>query len=149
MALSVVRLQDRLLRLVISRPCIIDWIMWTKLMNNPRKREPKRIAVIDPERCFGAFACSICQAACPVEDCIIEEQDAYGRWVCAVRIDKCIGCGLCVTLGNTTAPQPRDFGCPADYDAINMHDWEEVLDVVKAETGITESATADSSEATS
>ena len=84
--------------------------MWTKLMNRPRKRAPKKIAVIDPERCFGAFACSICQAACPVEDCIIEEPDAYGRMVCAVRVDKCIGCGLCVTVGNPTAPQPRDFG---------------------------------------
>ena len=41
--------------------------------------------------------------------------------VCAVRADLCIGCGLCVTLGNPTAPQQREFGCPADYDAINMH----------------------------
>jgi ferredoxin len=52
--------------------------------------------------------------------------------VCAVRVDKCIGCGLCVTLGNTTAPQPRDFGCPADYDAIDMHDWDEVVDLLGA-----------------
>ena len=102
------------------------------MMTNPRKRAPKRIAVIDPERCFGAFSCSICQAACPVDDCIIEEKDADDRWVCAVRVDKCIGCGLCVTLGNTTAPQPRDFGCPPDYDAINMHDWDEVVDMLEA-----------------
>jgi len=99
-------------------------------MNNPRKRAPKKIAVIDPERCFGAFACSICQAACPVEDCIIEEPDTYGRMVCAVLIDKCIGCGLCVTLGNPTAPQPRDFGCPADYDAIDMHAFDDVVQAV-------------------
>ena len=46
--------------------------------------------------------------------------------VCAVRADLCIGCGLCVTLGNPTAPQQREFGCPADYDAINMMPWEEV-----------------------
>ena len=105
--------------------------MWTKLMNNPRKRLPKMIAVIDPDSCFGAFACSICQAACPVEDCIIEEQDANGRWVCAVLVDKCIGCGLCVTLGNPTALQKRDFGCPADYDAINMHDWDEVATLLE------------------
>jgi NAD-dependent dihydropyrimidine dehydrogenase PreA subunit len=110
--------------------------MWTKLMNNPRKRAPKRIAVIDPDRCFGAFACAICQAACPVEDCIIEEKDANDRWVCAVVIDKCIGCGLCVTLGNATAPQPREFGCPPDYDAIDMHDWSDVLSVVEEEAGV-------------
>lgn len=108
--------------------------MWTKLMNKPRKRAPKRIAVIDPERCFGAVACSICQAACPVEDCIIEEPDSYGRMVCAVVIDKCIGCGLCVTLGNTTAPQPRDFGCPPDYDAIDMHDFSDVVEALEVES---------------
>ena len=39
--------------------------MWTKMMTNLRKRDPKMIAVIDPVQCFGAFACSICQAACP------------------------------------------------------------------------------------
>ena len=100
-------------------------------MNRPRKRSPKSVAVIDPDRCFGAFACSICQAACPVEDCIVEEEDANGRWVCAVRADKCIGCGLCVTLGNPTAPQPRDFGCPPDYDAIDMMSFDDVVDVLE------------------
>ena len=55
--------------------------------------------------------------------------------VCAVRIDKCIGCGLCVTLGNPTAPQPRDFGCPPDYDAIDMDDYANVVDVLEAESG--------------
>jgi NAD-dependent dihydropyrimidine dehydrogenase PreA subunit len=107
--------------------------MWTKLMNRPRKRAPKNVAVIDPDRCFGAFACSICQAACPVEDCIVEEQDANGRWVCAVLVDKCIGCGLCVTLGNPTAPQPRDFGCPPDYDAINMMTFDDVVDALEGD----------------
>ena len=117
-------------------------LMWTKMMNRPRKKPPKKIAVIDPERCFGAFACSICQAACPVEDCIIEEPDVYGRMVCAVRVDKCIGCGLCVTLGNPTAPQPRDddlvlaeagvlsewvVSCPPDYDAIDMEAFEDTI----------------------
>jgi ferredoxin len=70
--------------------------MWTKMMSGPRKKAPKTIAVIDPDRCFGAFACSICQAACPVADCIVEEPDRDGRMVCAVRADLCIGCGLCV-----------------------------------------------------
>ena len=43
------------------------------------KKAPKTIAVIDPDRCFGAFACSICQAACPVAGCIVEEPDRDGR----------------------------------------------------------------------
>ena len=120
---------------------IIGLPMWTKLMNRPRKRLPKMIAVIDPERCFGAFACSICQAACPVEDCIVEEPDVYGRMVCAVRVDKCIGCGLCVTIGNPTAPQPRDFGCPADYDAIDMETYDEVV-MAMSEAAAAEAETA-------
>lgn len=101
--------------------------MWTKMMGGPRKKPPKTIAVIDPDHCFGAFACSICQAACPVAGCIVEEPDRDGRMVCAVRADLCIGCGLCVTLGNPTAPQQREFGCPPDYDAINMVPFEDVV----------------------
>ena len=107
--------------------------MWTKMMSGPRKKTPKTIAVIDPDRCFGAFACSICQAACPVAGCIVEEPDRDGRMVCAVRADLCIGCGLCVTLGNPTAPQQREFGCPADYDAINMMPFEEVVRILQTE----------------
>ena len=105
--------------------------MWTKMMSGPRKKAPKTIAVIDPDRCFGAFACSICQAACPVADCIVEEKDRDGRMVCAVRADLCIGCGLCVTLGNPTAPQIREFGCPPDYDAINMMPFDLVVKVLE------------------
>jgi ferredoxin len=107
--------------------------MWTKMMGGARKKAPKTIAVIDPDRCFGAFACSICQAACPVANCIVEEPDRDGRMVCAVRADLCIGCGLCVTLGNPTAPQQREFGCPADYDAINMVPFEEVVKLLQAQ----------------
>ncbi len=109
--------------------------MWTKLQNTARKKPPRQVAVIDPEACFGAYACSICQAACPVENCIVEAKDANGRWVCAVLIDKCIGCGLCVTIGNPTAPGKRDFGCPADYDAIDMVTYTDVVDAVAADLG--------------
>ena len=101
-------------------------------MGGPRKKAPRTIAVIDPDRCFGAFACSICQAACPVAACIVEVPDVNGRMVCAVRADLCIGCGLCVTLGNPTAPQQREFGCPPDYDAINMAPFEDVVKALKA-----------------
>jgi ferredoxin len=107
--------------------------MWTKMMSGPRKKAPKTVAVIDPDRCFGAFACSICQAACPVAGCIVEEPDKDGRMVCAVRADLCIGCGLCVSMGNPTAPQQREFGCPVDYDAINMLPWEEVVKLLTSD----------------
>jgi Na+-translocating ferredoxin:NAD+ oxidoreductase subunit B len=115
--------------------------MWTKMMTGPRKKAPKTIAVIDPDRCFGAFACSICQAACPVAGCIVEEKDRDGRMVCAVRADLCIGCGLCVTLGNPTAPQVREFGCPPDYDAINMMPWEDVLKILTTDKSEVEAQT--------
>ncbi len=106
--------------------------MWTKQMAGLRKKAPRTIAVIDPDRCFGAFSCSICQAACPVAGCIVEVPDRDGRMVCAVRADLCIGCGLCVTLGNPTAPQQREFGCPSDYDAINMVPFEDMVTALKA-----------------
>jgi hypothetical protein len=37
-----------------------------------------------------------------------------------------------VTLGNPTAPQQREFGCPADYDAINMMPFEDVVKMLTA-----------------
>ena len=96
-------------------------------MTNPRKKAPRKIAVVSADRCFGALACSICQAACPVAGCIIEAPDPDGRLVCVVVPELCIGCGLCVALGNPTAPQKREFGCPADYDAIDMLPYEEAI----------------------
>src|SRR4051812_44318100 len=114
--------------------------MWTKMMGGPRKKAPKTIAVIDPDRYFGAFACSICQAACPVAGCIVEEPDVNGRMVCAVLADLCIGSGLGVNLGNPTVPQDREFGCLAEYDAINMLPFEEVVRLLTAQPEQTESA---------
>jgi hypothetical protein len=38
---------------------------------------------------------------------------------------------LCVTLGNPTAPQQREFGCPADYDAIDMVAFENVVKILQ------------------
>ena len=116
--------------------------MWTKQMSAQRKKDPRTIAVIEPDKCFGAFACSICQVACPVSGCIVEVPDQDGRMVCAVRADLCIGCGLCVALGNPTAPQKREFGCPADYDAIDMAPFNEVVQALEsAESGELETQT--------
>ena len=97
------------------------------MMAGPRKKAPKTIAVIDPDQLFRRVCVLDLPGRLPVAGCIVEEPDRDGRMVCAVRADLCIGCGLCVTLGNPTAPQQREFGCPADYDAINMMPWEEVV----------------------
>jgi hypothetical protein len=34
-------------------------------------------------------------------------------------------------LGNPTAPQQREFGCPSDYDAIDMVPFEDVVKVIQ------------------
>jgi hypothetical protein len=41
---------------------------------------------------------------------------------------------LCVTLGNPTAPQQREFGCPPDYDAINMMPFEDVVKLLQGDS---------------
>ena len=104
------------------------------MMSGPRKKAPKTIAVIDPDRCFGAFACSICQAACPVAGCIVEEKDRDGRMVCAVRADLCIGCGLCVTLGN---PPPLRFASSAAA-RLRRHQHDAVRDGGEGARGVRE-----------
>ena len=53
-------------------------------------------------------------------------------WAMIIDVEKCIGCGLCVTLGNPTAPQVREFGCPPDYDAINMMPFDVVVKVLES-----------------
>ena len=68
--------------------------------------------------------------------CIVEEPDRDGRMVCVVRADLCIGCGLCVTLGNPTAPQQREFGCPMDYDAIDMLPFEQVVKALQGDEAL-------------
>src|SRR5256885_7530976 len=98
--------------------------MWTKMMGGPRKKAPKTIAVIDPDRCFGAFACSICQAACPVAGCIVEEKDRDGRLVCAVRADLCIGCGFCRSRRDPHPPHGAGVRPPGDYDARHTMPFE-------------------------
>ena len=65
------------------------------------------------------------------------KKDRYGNTITLqqprVDIDKCIGCGLCVTVGNETAPGNRDFGCPPDYDAIDMSAFDDVVQAVSRE----------------
>jgi hypothetical protein len=46
-----------------------------------------------------------------------------------------------VTLGNTTAPQQREFGCPPDYDAINMMPFEEVVKMLTSPAATEQTST--------
>ena len=95
----------------------------------PRKKAPKTIAVIDPDSCFGAFALldlsgrlSRSPAASSKNPTAMDEWSAPCAPTCASAA------ASASPLGNPTAPQQREFGCPADYDAINMMPWEECIE---------------------
>jgi len=83
-----------------------------------RRKQPRRLAVIDRINCTG---CEACCEVCPV-DCIDLRTEGLGvmgqgRW-CEIDLARCIGCELCIRL-----PRPRDDPfqltiCP--WDAIEM-----------------------------
>lgn len=77
--------------------------------SNVRKRDPKMLAVVDPNKCFGR-GCEFCVAVCPVPECITLTTDPQSDTlhVCTVNYDTCIGCMAC------------EKWCPDDYDAIRM-----------------------------
>jgi formate hydrogenlyase subunit 6/NADH:ubiquinone oxidoreductase subunit I len=81
-----------------------------------RKRDPKLLAIIDPEKCFGR-GCEFCAAVCPVPDCIVYATDpnAPDLNVLSVNLDTCIGCMAC------------EKWCPDDYDAIRMVPFTTVM----------------------
>jgi ferredoxin len=81
-----------------------------------RKRDPKLLAVIDPNKCFGR-GCEYCVAVCPVPDCITLHPDpkADTLHVLSVNYDTCIGCMAC------------EKWCPDDYDAIRMLPFATVM----------------------
>jgi len=85
--------------------------------SSERKREPKMLAVIDPNKCFGR-GCEYCVAVCPVPDCITlaVDPEASELHVCSVNFDTCIGCMAC------------EKWCPEDYDAIRMLPFKTVSD---------------------
>src|SRR5260370_39755600 len=61
-----------------------------------RKRDPKMLAIIDPELCFGRGG-GDCVAVCPVPDCITLTTDPAAPELsgCTVNLDTCIGCMAC------------------------------------------------------
>jgi ferredoxin len=95
--------------------------MWTKMMSAAQKG-PKTIAVIDPDQCFARLRTRFVRL---LSCCRLHRRRAGSRRPDGLRgaADLCIGCGLCVTLGNPTAPQQRESAA-RPIDAINMMPWK-------------------------
>jgi electron transport complex protein RnfB len=83
----------------------------------PRKKLPKELAVIDPDRCTG---CEACVEICPV-DCILsvrpQPRQPWERF-CQVDWDRCIGCGLCIRIPGKRRDPYELRVCP--WEAITM-----------------------------
>jgi ferredoxin len=81
-----------------------------------RKKKPRALAVVD-DKCSGCGGAPVCQALCPVEECMVlrPAEDAYPFGRIWVDPSKCVGCKKCVADG------PLGIlveGCP--WDAIRM-----------------------------
>ena len=90
-----------------------------------RRNKPKEMAVIT-DCCTGCAGSPVCQALCPVENCMQlihdDEHSPFGYiWVDPL---KCIGCKQCITKGKDGIILE---GCP--WDAIKMTALDKVEQV--------------------
>jgi len=95
---------------------------------SPRKKIPKRLAVIHADNCTG---CESCIEVCPV-DCIELIEMGLGvkgaeSW-CEVDLERCIGCGLCVRIPRKKSDPIELKVCP--WDAIEMAPTEQVAEAI-------------------
>lgn len=94
------------------------------MKQNPRKKLPKELAVINADNCTG---CEACLEVCPV-DCIIKVNNGGLQNWCEIDLDRCVGCEVCVRIPGKKS-NPYDLKvCP--WDAIEMVPTEQVADVV-------------------
>lgn len=94
----------------------------TQPRNKPgrRKKKPKALAYVT-EDCTGCAGSPVCQAYCPVEECMVLVQNPGAEAFGVIEVDplKCIGCWKCTSRG----PKGTYLdGCP--WDAIVMVDLE-------------------------
>jgi electron transport complex protein RnfB len=94
-----------------------------------RNRLPKRLALIDPDRCTG---CGACVEVCPVQ-CIGKNEpypDAPGlqAW-CEVDWDRCLGCRLCIRVPGKKSDPYTLVVCP--WGAIEMVPVDRLVEAVE------------------
>jgi Na+-translocating ferredoxin:NAD+ oxidoreductase subunit B len=100
----------------------------------PRKKLPKRLAVIDTDNCTG---CEACVAVCPV-DCIHWHRFGTGvmgteSW-CEIDWLRCIGCELCIRLPRRKGDVWERKVCP--WDAIQMVPIDGLADAAERMAGL-------------
>jgi Na+-translocating ferredoxin:NAD+ oxidoreductase subunit B len=84
----------------------------------PRKKLPKRLAVIDADNCTGCEACvEICPVACIELRTVDQGVKGTQSW-CEVDGDRCIGCELCIRIPRRKSEPYQMLVCP--WDAIEM-----------------------------
>jgi ferredoxin len=94
-------------------------------LTNRRKRKPPTLATIN-DSCTGCAGSPVCQALCPVENCMQLIHDDTVNPFGYIWVDplKCIGCKQCISKGKDGIYLE---GCP--WDAIDMVPTPEVEEI--------------------
>jgi electron transport complex protein RnfB len=88
------------------------------LKRPPRKKRPKELALIDPDRCTG---CEACVEVCPVDAIKLADPGGGAPGIhtpCEIDWEYCIGCKLCIRIPTKKSDPYTLLVCP--WEAIAM-----------------------------